>query len=177
MSPAELTKSVQSELRRVGCLSAAVDGDWNAASQRSLTLFNRYAGTQFDVKLAGVDALDALKAKPGRVCPLICSFGFKADGDQCVKITCRAGYRIGDDNECEKIQEKKPVATREESRRRDTERKQTESAPAKPEASGQIYCSSSGCRPVQKGCRLVSGVIFGRGSPNGATGGNYEVCN
>ncbi|MFK4590557.1 putative caspase-like protein [Bradyrhizobium diazoefficiens] len=66
LSAADLTKSVQSELRRVGCLSAAADGDWSATSQRSLTLFNRYAGTQLDVKLASVDALDALKAKPGR---------------------------------------------------------------------------------------------------------------
>ncbi|MBB4360483.1 hypothetical protein GGD65_001481 [Bradyrhizobium sp. CIR18] len=177
LSAADLTKSVQSELRRVGCLTSAVEGEWTSAAQRSLTLFNKYAGTQFDVKLASVDALDALKAKPGRVCPLVCNFGFKADGDQCVKITCRAGYRVGDDNECEKVQEKKPVATREDSRRRDTERKQSESSPSKPEASGQIFCNSAGCRPVQKGCRLVSGVIQGRVSPNAAAGGNYEVCN
>lgn len=127
------------------------------------------------MKLASVDALDALKAKPGRICPLVCNFGFKADGDQCVKITCRAGYRVGDDNECEKIQEKKPVATRENSTRRDADRKATESSPSKPEASGQIICSSTGCRPVQKGCRLVSGVIPGR--TNNGTGGSYEVCN
>ncbi|MCK1722869.1 caspase family protein [Bradyrhizobium sp. 141] len=177
LSAADLAKSIQSELRRVGCLTSSAESEWSSAAQRSLTLFNKYAGTQFDVKLASLDALDALKAKPGRVCPLVCNFGFKADGDQCVKISCRAGYRVGDDNECEKIPEKKPVATRDESRRRDTERKQTESAPSKPEASGQIYCSSTGCRPVQKGCRLVNGVVFGRGSPNGATGGNYEVCN
>ena len=126
LPPGDLAKSVQSELRRVGCLSAAPDGDWNAATQRSLTLFNKYAGTQFDAKLASIDALDALKAKPGRVCPLVCNFGFKADGDQCAKITCRAGYRVGDDNECEKIQEKKPVATREDSRRRDSDRKNAE---------------------------------------------------
>ncbi|MGY4372039.1 putative caspase-like protein [Bradyrhizobium sp. LB1.3] len=152
--PGDITKSVQSELRRVGCLSAAADGDWSAASQRSLTLFNKYAGTQLDVKLASVDALDALKAKPGRVCPLICNFGFKADGDQCAKIACRAGYRVGDDNECEKIQEKKPVATREDSRRRDTDRKQTEAAPSTPQASGQMICNNAGCRPIAKGCRL-----------------------
>ncbi|WP_246583312.1 caspase family protein [Bradyrhizobium iriomotense] len=176
LSAVDLAKSVQSELRRIGCLSASADGDWNAASQRSLTLFNKYAGTQFDVKLASVDALDALKAKPGRVCPLVCNFGFKADGDQCVKITCRAGYRVGDDNECEKIQEKKPVATREDSRKRDADRKATEAAPSKPEASGQIFCNSAGCRPVQKGCRLVSGATPGR--YNAAIGsGNYEVCN
>jgi hypothetical protein len=59
--PADVTKSVQSELRRVGCLSAAADGDWNAASQRSLSQFNRYAGTKFDVKIASSDALEAIK--------------------------------------------------------------------------------------------------------------------
>jgi len=174
LSAADLAKSVQSELRRVGCLSAAADGDWSAASQRSLTLFNKYTGTQFDVKLASVDALDALKAKPGRVCPLVCNFGFKADGDQCVKITCRAGYRVGDDNECEKVQEKKPVATRENSSKRDAERRATESSPAKPEASGQIICTQTGCRPVQKGCRLGSGVIPGRVQLPGV---GQEVCN
>lgn len=154
LSAAELAKSVQSELRRVGCLTSAAEGEWTSAAQRSLTLFNKYAGTQFDVKLASVDALDALKAKPGRVCPLVCNFGFKADGDQCVKITCRAGYRVGDDNECEKIPEKKPVATREDSKRRDRDRKQTEAAPSAPQASGQVICNAAGCRPIAKGCRL-----------------------
>src|SRR4029078_9099197 len=86
LSGADLAKSVQSELRRVGCLTSSAESEWSSAAQRSLTLFNKYAGTQFDVKLASVDALDALKAKPGRVCPLVCNFGFKADGDQCVKI-------------------------------------------------------------------------------------------
>lgn len=154
LSAAELAKSVQSELRRVGCLTSAAEGEWTSAAQRSLTLFNKYAGTQFDVKLASSDALDALKAKPGRVCPLVCNFGFKADGDQCVKITCRAGYRVGDDNECEKIPEKKPVATREDSKRRDRDRKQTEAAPSAPQASRQVICNAAGCRPIAKGCRL-----------------------
>ncbi|MBR0987924.1 caspase family protein [Bradyrhizobium liaoningense] len=172
LSAAELAKSVQSELRRVGCLTSAAEGEWSSAAQRSLTLFNKYARTQLDVKLASVDALDALKAKPGRVCPLVCNFGFKADGDQCVKITCRAGYRVGEDNECEKIQEKKPVATREESRRRDSDRKQTEAAPAAPQASGQIICTSAGCRPVAKGCRIVRDP-----RPGSAGMIQAEVCN
>jgi uncharacterized caspase-like protein len=154
LSGADLARSVQSELRRVGCLASAAEGEWTSAAQRSLTLFNKYAGTQFDVKLASIDALDALKAKPGRICPLVCNFGFKADGDQCVKITCRAGYRVNDDNECEKVQEKKPVATRENSRSRDNDRKTSESAPSKPQATGQIFCNSAGCRPVRQGCRL-----------------------
>ncbi len=42
----DVTKSVQSELRRVGCLTGNADGTWNSATQRSLTQFNRYAGTK-----------------------------------------------------------------------------------------------------------------------------------
>ena len=126
LSPQETAKLVQSELRRVGCLTTAADGDWNASSQRSLTLFNKYAGTRFDAKLVGFDALDAIKAKPGRVCPLVCDHGFRADGDACVKIACRAGYRVNDDNECEKAQDKKPVARPDAAEKRDEQRKQVE---------------------------------------------------
>ncbi|MEH2687985.1 caspase family protein [Bradyrhizobium diazoefficiens] len=173
LSAADLAKSVQSELRRVGCLASAAEGEWTSAAQRSMTLFNKYAGTQFDVKLVSVDALDALKAKPGRVCPLVCNFGFKADGDQCVKITCRAGYRVGDDNECEKIPEKKPVATREDSRRRDQDRKEAESTAPKSQSSGQMICNNAGCRPIAKGCRL--------GTTNHPSNPAYkvpaEICN
>jgi uncharacterized caspase-like protein len=122
-APADVTKSVQTELRRVGCLTGSADGEWNSGAQRSLTLFNRYAGTKLDTKLASVDTLDALKQKTSRVCPLVCEHGFKADGDRCSKITCAEGSFLNDDNECEKRREKKPVARRDDDRRdRDRER-------------------------------------------------------
>ena len=173
-SAQETTKLVQAELRRVGCLTTSVDGDWNASSQRSLTFFNKYAGTKFDPKLASFDALDAIKAKPGRVCPLVCDHGFKADGDTCVKIACRAGYRVNGDNECEKLQDKKPVATREDASKRDDQRKQVETAPAQPQASGQYVCNQGGCRPVGPGCRLVQGQAYGLNGLGANT--NREVC-
>ena len=112
---ADVTKSVQAELRRVGCLTGSADGNWNNASQRSLTQFNRYAGT----KLASVDTLDTIKLKSSRVCPLVCERGFQPDGDRCTKITCAEGSFLNDDNECEKRRARKPVATRDrpESRR------------------------------------------------------------
>jgi len=109
---ADLTRSVQAELRRVGCLTTAADGSWNSVSQRSLSQFNRYAGTKLDTKTASADALDAIKQKSARVCPLVCEHGFKADGDQCTRIVCAEGSFLNDDNECEKRREKKPVATR-----------------------------------------------------------------
>ncbi|WP_167771336.1 caspase family protein [Bradyrhizobium niftali] len=175
LSPQETAKLVQSELRRVGCLTGAADGEWNASAQRSLTLFNKHAGTKFDTKLASFDALDAIKGKQGRVCPLVCDRGFRADGDACVKIACRAGYRVNDDNECEKVQDKKPVATREDAKPRDDERKKVEAAPAKPSASGQMLCNAAGCRPVKSGCRIVAPKI-GPHVTNMA-GAQEEVCN
>ena len=112
---ADLTKSVQAELRRVGCLSGNADGAWNSAAQRSLTQFNRYAGTKLDTKVASVDTLDTIKLKSSRVCPLVCEHGFKAEGERCTKIVCAEGSFLNDDNECEKRRAKKPVATRERS--------------------------------------------------------------
>src|SRR5437868_12206850 len=111
-TPADITKSVQLELRRVGCLSGAADGDWNAASQRSLSSFNRNAGMKLDVKTASTDTLDAIRQKQSRVCPLVCEHGYKADGDHCTRIVCADGAFLNDDNECEKRREKRPVARR-----------------------------------------------------------------
>ena len=170
--PVDLPRALQAELRRVGCNTGAVDGNWNAASQRSLELFNKHAGMKLDVKTVSADALDAIKAKTSRVCPLVCDHGLRADGDRCVKITCRTGYRINDDNECEKVPEKKPVAKREDSKpKRDVERKEAESASSKPQASGEVICGGGGCRPVAKGCRLAPIRM------NGYSAGMGEVCN
>jgi uncharacterized caspase-like protein len=184
--PAEITKSVQLELRRVGCLAGAADGDWNTASQRSLTQFNRYAGTRLDAKVASVDTLDAIKLKPSRVCPLVCEHGFKADGERCAKITCAEGSVLNDDNECEKRRARKPVAAREEDDRpARSERPVRERPPVLPGASasrprasagggsGQIVCDAGGCRPVRQGCR----IDYQGGSPRSGSGGNVEVCN
>ena len=62
----DLPRSLQAELRRVGCNTGAVDGNWNAAAQKSLDLFNKHSGLKLDVKLASTDALDAVKGE-GRV--------------------------------------------------------------------------------------------------------------
>ena len=179
---ADVTKSVQAELRRVGCLTGAADGKWNTASQRSLTLFNRYAGTKLDAKVASIDALDTIKLKTSRVCPVVCERGFKADGDRCTRITCAAGSFLNDDNECEKRRANKPVAKRDADDRRERPvrerpRSLPEASVSKPrvsaKGSGQIVCDVGGCRPVRPGCR----IDYQGGSPRTGSGGNVEVCN
>jgi hypothetical protein len=93
--------------------------------------------------------------KSGRVCPLLCEHGFRADGDRCTKIVCRSSYEVGDDNICGKIA-RKPTASREDTQPKRVRPESSAAAPEKLTAptSGQIVCNSAGCRPVQKGCHL-----------------------
>lgn len=191
--PADLAKAVQVELRRVGCLNQDANGDWGSASRRSLSQFNRYAGTELDAQTASGDALEAIKRKQGRVCPLVCPHGFEVDRDHCDKIVCAAGTFLNDDNECEK-RSKKPVASRDN---RDNEPARTRlraerrlalpdaddlrppgdvkpqlRAEKRARASGQIYCDAYLCRPVQRGCHLD---YQGGGGPS--HNASVEVCN
>jgi hypothetical protein len=192
-SQAEITKSVQNELRRVGCLtSSAADGEWNTEAQRSLTAFNRKAGTKLDVRAVNADTLDTIRQKQSRVCPLACEHGYKADGDSCTKIVCAEGSFLNEDNECVKRRGKTPVAGRDDRDRRDSRRERADryARPVRerpqyaPEASfarsprvseggsPQIVCNSGGCRPVRPGCR----IDHQGGSPRDGSGGNVEVC-
>ncbi|RXG96467.1 caspase family protein [Bradyrhizobium zhanjiangense] len=193
IAPADLSRSVQTELGRVGCFSGQADGNWNTSSQRSLSQFNRYAGTKLDVKVASTDALDAVKSKPSRVCPLVCEHGFKADGDKCSKIVCRDGYAVNDDNECEKQRAAKPATAKRVTAKRDDgderparQRRQSAGAAGgygaaagiaaaagagRATGGGQVYCNSGGCRPVHRGCRLEY-----RGGGGPGNDANAEVC-
>jgi hypothetical protein len=115
------TRALQLELRRVGCNAGVVDGVWGEASQKALDLFNKHAGMKLVVSVATTDALDAVKSKSGRTCPLICETGYRAEGDRCTKITCRRGYVLSE-NECEK-KGPSPVAKRKpETQQRPAER-------------------------------------------------------
>ena len=177
-SASDVTKQLQSELRRVGCNTGAVDGNWNDAAQRSLSLFNRHAGTTLDVKAASLDSLAVVKGKSGRICPLVCDHGYKADGDTCVKITCKAGYQLSDDNSCEKIEsDKKPVAKREAPAAQPKQQAAPSQAPApsrQAQSGGgrQVFCNQAGCQQVHKGCFIAGG---GRG-PMRNGGAQREVC-
>jgi uncharacterized caspase-like protein len=108
--PADLPRQLQTELKRVGCKSGEVDDNWSASARKALSSFNDSAGTKFDVKLASVDALDAVRAKQGRVCPLDCDRGFKANGDHCVKITCDGDQVLGPNGVCRPKPERAPKA-------------------------------------------------------------------
>jgi len=134
VASAEIAKLLQIELRRVGCNMGAVDGNWNAAAQKSLSLFNKNAGTSFDVKVASLESLDAVKGKTSRICPLICDHGYKIENDRCTKITCKAGFEVDDGNNCQRIEVKRPSTPVVKQDERDREKPLLDKSEQKPPA-------------------------------------------
>jgi hypothetical protein len=150
-STAENARQMHTELHRLGCYLGAIDASWGRESRDALERFNKKTGAHLDTRVASLDALGVVRAKTGRVCPLECKRGYRADNDACVKIVCRLGFVVGDDGRCER--ESKPkskTASRPDTRAAKpaaTPRNRAEEGPA------QVVCGRNGCLPVARGCR------------------------
>jgi len=145
MDPADIARLLQVHLKRVGCDPGALDGSWTDGSQRALGDFNKHAGTTFDVKVASIDALDAVRMTHDRVCPLVCSKGKRIAGERCIPIVCEANFAIDDQGVCRKRPEpsKKPKAVSRAMSR------QEPAAPARPASDGG-----------QNGCHSFEGKLY-----------------
>ncbi|MET4390382.1 putative caspase-like protein [Bradyrhizobium sp. F1.4.3] len=108
MDPADIARLLQAHLKRVGCNPGNVDGKWDDGSRNALELFNKNADTHFDVKLASLDALDSVRSKTDRICPLVCPRGQRTEGDRCVQIGCASGYVLNASGACGKRPEPAP---------------------------------------------------------------------
>ena len=117
MDQADIARLLQAHLKRVGCNPGNVDGSWDNASKAALELFNKNAQTKLNVQLASLDALDSVRGKTERVCPLVCKKGQRADGDRCIQLGCESGQFLNSSGACEKKPE--PVAKPQTATRRE----------------------------------------------------------
>jgi hypothetical protein len=83
--PYELTRSLQLELRRVGCFDGAVDGEFNAVTRSALQKFGKLTVINFPDEEPSPEMLRAVRGIDKRVCPLLCQTGERPDGDRCVR--------------------------------------------------------------------------------------------
>lgn len=102
MDQADITRLLQAHLKRVGCNLGTVDGNWDESSKKALDLFNKNAKTTLDVKVASLDALDVVRSKSDRVCPLVCAKGQHPDNNRCVQTECAAGFSLNSAGACKK---------------------------------------------------------------------------
>lgn len=83
----ELIRSLQTELRRVGCEPGAVDGHWKSQTRGALTQFAKLTKLDMKTEKPSVAALDAVKRHKERVCPLYCGPGKIEKEGGCVAAT------------------------------------------------------------------------------------------
>lgn len=85
IDPHELARSLQLELKRVGCFSGAVNGEFDEATRNAAHSFAALTSIKMPDDLTP-DAVDTVRRIDKRVCPLVCSNGERVQDDRCVAI-------------------------------------------------------------------------------------------
>ncbi|MGH1352639.1 MAG: caspase family protein [Methyloligellaceae bacterium] len=65
----EMTRSLQRELKRVGCDPGEVDGKWGQQTSEAIVKLNQKTGLNLDVKALTLQALQKIREYKKRVCP------------------------------------------------------------------------------------------------------------
>ncbi len=91
-----LIRSMQKELRRVGCDPGKEDGIWGSDVRGAIDKFNRYARAALPNGGPSQDGLAAIIGKKARVCPLECGEGRQTAGERCVTVAAPKAPAVRD---------------------------------------------------------------------------------
>ena len=86
VSSEAIARSIQQELRRVGCDVGAIDGNWGAKTRDALAEFAQLTKEKLSTDKPTTSALEALKVRKERVCPLRCEEGEILRNGNCVVL-------------------------------------------------------------------------------------------
>jgi uncharacterized caspase-like protein len=92
--PTLLARSLQSELKRVGCDPGPADGNWGRKSANALRAFARAAKISISEEIPTEAALAAVTGQKGQVCTTICSPTETAQNGECVSIVRREPSKV-----------------------------------------------------------------------------------
>jgi uncharacterized caspase-like protein len=92
----EIARSLQLELKRLGCFDGAVNGKFESTTRDALHNFAKLASIKLPDDGLSSDTLKIIRGVDKRVCPLACKSGERADGDHCIRIVCPSGQILRD---------------------------------------------------------------------------------
>ncbi len=96
-----LTRSINVELRRVGCYSGAAEADWTSAGVKSaIADVVRYASLAQSPATPSAEFLTFLESRTGRLCPLVCAPNESAHDGLCVARRCNPAETMNAKGEC-----------------------------------------------------------------------------
>jgi len=83
---AELARSLQFELKRVGCFKGSVDGRYDNQTRDALGAFAKRAAVEINATTPTTETVKLIRGYDKRVCPLVCGTNERPVGDQCVAV-------------------------------------------------------------------------------------------
>lgn len=96
----QLIRDFQKELSRIGCDAGVADGRWGKKGRAALKQYSNRKNINLAALEPSQELLENLKLQNDRVCPLVCSTGFKKDGDSCVLKACATGQKRNRAGQC-----------------------------------------------------------------------------
>lgn len=105
-----LRKNTQSEMRRLGCYSGPIDGNWDERSSESLRLFARRKGLVIASTDPTTDILERMLIEKAGICPApACISTEVLRNGQCMVKACHNGLFLHSDGKCRSQPEKTAV--------------------------------------------------------------------
>lgn len=142
--PADIVRLAKIHLQEVGCDPGDLSEKWDPKARRALGEFNTHAGTHLDLDSINNDTLEALRARSGRICPLVCVNGMRPEGDRCVAMKCEPGFTQDSSGKCQSTKPKiKSTKTKSDSK----------GASATTSSSPKSAASASGASDLLYRCR------------------------
>ena len=110
IDPADIARVLQVELKRVGCDPISVDGNWGVSSEKAMEQFDTLTHSSFDTKFASLEAIAAVRARLGIVCPVHCPSGERNLQGRCTAIYCAADKVLTQKGSCVLHPKRKVIA-------------------------------------------------------------------
>jgi hypothetical protein len=81
---ASLTRTLQSELRRVGCYDGYINGDWTTSTRNAMKAFTDYVNARLPVDKPDIVLLSLIQGYEGKACRGSCPTGQDLRDGHCI---------------------------------------------------------------------------------------------
>lgn len=93
----DLVRSIQRELKRVGCYAGDVDGDWGVGSRRAMAAFTDRVNASLPIEQPDFILLTLVQGHQSGICGKGCPAGMTSDNGRCVPAAVVAQARRSQD--------------------------------------------------------------------------------
>ncbi len=91
----QLTRDIQSELKRIGCFDGEANGEWTSATKKGMKAFIERINATLPIEEPDHILKTLVQGHPGSACGKTCPAGQSLNGDRCVPSAILAQQQVG----------------------------------------------------------------------------------